>query len=495
MSKVVRGFFLFSIASFIAVVVGYIVHIALGRALGPGGYGVFNTVNSLITITSVITTAGIPLAVAKFVSEREGSSRDILKKGLILQFILAVFIFLVYMLGAELIAGSVGDPSLAFFIRIAALGVPLGAMFGLLDSYFNGRKSFGRQTVDSIISNVMKLSAIIFVFLGFGVAGALGGYVLSPLLGLVAASIFCWMLVKGEKKDTKESNVGFKKLLYFAIPTIAFTLCLTLLYNIDIISVKSLLKSDELSGFYSAASMISRISLFLLGAITVVLFPTLSGSISLGEIKTTRKYISNTFRYLLILLLPIALIVGITSGDFVSLIYSSKFLPAASPLSILFFGFVCIVFLQLFGMIINAEGKPWIIAAILAIAVIISIILNLILDPLLGITGAAIATTFAALVGALIAGFYVNKRHGIEIRAETIARIVAGLILIVLVWFVLSKLIVLKGIFLLVEYAILFGGYLVFLLLIKEFGKEDWEALYKILPGQISIPLRKILGN
>ena len=492
MSKVIRGLLLLSIASFLAAGIGYVVHVALGRALGPEGYGIFNTVNSLVSLISILAIAGIPLAVSKYSSEMEGSSK-VLKKGLILQSVLAAIIFIFFMLGAELIAGAVGDPNLAPLIRIISLGIPLSALSGVFDCFLNGNRLFGRQTIDSLVINLGKLSAIVLVLIGLGVAGALGGYVIGALLGLITSASFCWILLKERKPNNQD--IKYMKLMKFAVPTILFSLLFALLYNIDILSVKILLKSDELTGFYSAASMISRVPMFVLGAIMTVLFPTLSYSMSKNEGDKTRRYISNTLRYLLILLLPMAVIVGLTADDFTSLIYSAKYQNAGAPLSILFFGFVGIVLVQLFGTIINAEGKPMIIVAILLVSVLLSGILNFILDPVLGIKGAAIATTCAAYIGVIMAGYYINKRHKINIKFSTIAKIIAGLILTVLLWALINHFFIFKGMILLVEYGILFAAYLIFLMIIKGYEKEDLELLYGVLPQKLAEPIRKILGS
>jgi len=491
MSKVIRGLLLLSVANFLAAGIGYVIHVALGRALGPEGYGVFNTINSLVSVIAILTAAGIPLAVSKYTAELEGSDR-VLKKGLTLQSILAAIVFIFLMLNAEFVAGLIGDLSLVPLIRIAALGIPIMALYSVFDGFLNGNSSFGRQTADSIIVNIGKLFAIVLVIIGFGVAGALGGYVLGAMLGLIATVIFCWMLLKERGANKSRGNIEYARMLNFAIPIMLVSLLSTLLYNIDILSIKILLKSDELTGIYSAASMISRVPMLVFGAIATVLFPTLSYSMSKNEVDRTRKYISNTIRYLLILLLPMALIVGLTSGGLASLIYSAKYQAAGEPLSILFFGFIGIVFMQLFSTVINAEGKPMVTVAILLICAVSSILLNLILDPMLGIVGAATATTISTYVGIIIAGAYINKKHKIDIKLNSISKMIGGLALIALLWTVLNNFLTFKGVYLLIEYAILFGAYLLFLFIVKGYETEDLEVLYKLLPSKVSGVLKKV---
>jgi O-antigen/teichoic acid export membrane protein len=136
-----------------------------------------------------------------------------------------------------------------------------------------------------------------------------------------------------------------------------------------------------------------------------------------------------------------------------------------------------------------------VITKVLLISVALSWILNVVLDPRFGIFGAAVSTTISAWVGVIIAGNYINGKHKIDIKSRTGVRILAGLLIILLLWYLLSNIYIFKGILLLVEYGLLFCTYLLFLLLVGEAGKEDWETVYKMLPKQISDPIRKILKN
>jgi O-antigen/teichoic acid export membrane protein len=134
----------------------------------------------------------------------------------------------------------------------------------------------------------------------------------------------------------------------------------------------------------------------------------------------------------------------------------------------------------------------------------VQVIAALILIPQFGILGAAVSTTLAALVGTVLSLDYVNKKHGISMQASTITRILIGLVLIFILWFILSKFLAFKGLWLLFEYAVLFGAYSFFMLFSGESEKDDWERIYNLLPKPISdftkefvhkfIPMREVVS-
>lgn len=500
MSKTVRGIFLLTVAGFIVILAGYLIQTVLGRVLGPANYGLFTAINALISVTSVITTAGVPIAVSKYVSEMEAKemrheSRTILKKGLLLELLLVLPVFLFYILAAGWLAKGIGDPNAAILIRIAAVGVIFSAMYGVFDNFLNGMKKFGRQTIEIVSINIGKMAAIPFVLLSYGVAGAFVGYVLGGLVGMLVAAVFCILLAReiGKERHTGEKTIGYGRLINFAVPVLVMTLLFNNIYNLDILAVKVLSKSDEITGYYSAAAMIARVPLYLFAGLAAVLLPSLSGTISTGMKEATQKYLRNAIRYVPMILLPMALAVALTSSSLVSLIYTNTYVTAGPTLGVLFFGMILVVFLQLLSTVINAEGKSWEITKIMAVAIAVLISLSILLIPIIGMIGAAIGVTISAAVGILLAGNYVSKRHQVSIDMGSARNTIIGLIVIAVLWFALSLVSQWNGLMLVVEYGILYAGYWIMIVLLGEVKNEDWEMVSKMIPKNVSETIKPFI--
>ncbi len=125
-----------------------------------------------------------------------------------------------------------------------------------------------------VLPSVLKLALIIaFVMMGFGLAGALGGFLASGIIGILISVI---PLRHYFIKVNYEEEVNFREILAYILPITVSTFCFMYLVNIDMILVKYFFASQD-SGIYSLAQMVGKIFLFLPGAISIVMFPRISG--------------------------------------------------------------------------------------------------------------------------------------------------------------------------------------------------------------------------
>ena len=112
---------------------------------------------------------------------------------------------------------------------------------------------------------------------------------------------------------------------------------------------------------------------------------------------------------------------------------------------------------------------------------IISLLLNLYLIPTYGLNGAAIATTFASLIGMIGMSAYVYKKFKALIEIASLIKILIASIIVAAITFFIAP----QGILLIIEYLALFGLYLLLLWLMQEINKEDIEIASRIMPFKI----------
>jgi stage V sporulation protein B len=473
-TSVTKGTMYLIAAQAVFLVVGYVVQITLGRLMGPEVYGVFGVILGFMGLVTLIPSSGVPVAVSKFVGENEEKAGGIMREGLKIQLAICTVLFVIYFSSAGLIASAFSDPRFVFYIQFSSVSIFLAGIGYLYYNYLSGMRYFREQSVVYAVSSITKLLAILLVVLGFGLLGALSDYLFSYFAILVLSFWFSGKITGG--------RFDWRKLFYFSLPLIVYAALSNTLQNMDLFMVKALLKSDDLAGYYTSASMIGRLFYFLIGTFFATLIPAISNSIAEKDKKRTTMYVTTSIRYAVMLLMPISLAVSPTATGLASIVYSAKFAQAGEPLSIFIFGACFLTLLTGFSSMIIAAGRPKICMGIFALACAISLALGITLIPVMGISGAAVATAGSTLVGMVIAAYYVAKEFGCLMSVKSLARIsLASLPVYLLALFIRLP----NNWLLPVEYAALFGIYVVILLATKEIGKEDFKMVEKIIPKEL----------
>lgn len=470
-TTVTKGAVYMVTAQMIAIISSYIIHFGLGRYLGPSMYGIYGVIMALVSMLTLILTSGLPQAVSKYIAEDNKKAYSIIKRTAKVQFMFSLVLFAIIFFGARVIANLLNDRSLVGYIIIAAFIIPFRAMTFLYNSYLNGKHYFKRV---AFLSNLYSVYRVIFIFIlayFFYVKGVLFGMILTSTVSLILV-----LLSIKEKNDEYEFEV--KKAVKFAIPVSIFTVLLTFLLSLDLYMVKSLLGNNELVGYYTSAAVISQIPYSLFSALSFVLLPAVSHSIANGLVVRTKRLINQSMRHILILLVPIVLLISAKSEELVSLIYSSKYMAAVEPLSILTIGLGFFILFFLLAIMINASGKPKLSLGILLLVIPLNFVLNFVLIRSYGLKGAAISTTIASFVAMVIAGSYMYKRFKTIISFKSLVKILmAGLI----IYFIALN-VSLNKYLLGVEVGVLFVLYIGILWVLKEIKKGDIIRLKSLNP-------------
>jgi len=470
--SITKGFLCLAIAQLLFLISGYVIHIGLGRLLVPELYGIYTIVVSLTTIINLILTTGLPQTVSKFVSERPDLAESILKTSSKLQFYMSFIIFIIYFISADFVAEILKDKSLTIFLRVSSFMIVPYAFRTLYSSYFNGLQDYRSQSLILIVHNISKIGLIFgFVLLGYSVFGAVLGFAISPALALLIAVAIAGIPVKAPQYN----NCG--KIIRFALPVIFLSVALNFSTSVDLLALKAIVKNPQAIGYYSAASMISKVPLTLLGALNMALFPAISSVTYLNNVKRTREYICESFRYVVIFLVPATVFVSATSTEFVSFLYSQKYASAGEPLRILIAG---IFFFSIFSYLLNivvASGRATTAMCFSILLLVLSAILNFAMIPVYGMIGAAIAVTLASLISMSILLVYVIHKFGSVVPWITFAKVILSTLLVISIFYVK-----LSGILLLVQYLIAFALYFIMLRMLGEIKEKDIIRLKRLIP-------------
>ncbi|MFH0790512.1 MAG: oligosaccharide flippase family protein [Candidatus Omnitrophota bacterium] len=185
-------------------------------------------------------------------------------------------------------------------VYILAMIIALSWYSSLLLGGLQGLELFRWFTLISIAGGALKLIfTFVFIMLGFNTAGALGALLASGLIVMVIAfwplKEFiidkCLSVGEADKTDrtlisTNENpndhesknseGIDFRGFFFYLFPVAISLFCFASLVNLDMVLVKYFFSPAD-SGLYSLAQMVGKIFLFLPSAISMVMFPMISG--------------------------------------------------------------------------------------------------------------------------------------------------------------------------------------------------------------------------
>ncbi len=263
--------------NFLANFLNLLFQLLIAHKLSPTDFAAFNSLLSIFMLI-FMPLSTLQYVVAKYCAEYKALAQGSKLTFLITDFIrksviLAVSFFIIFwfasghILNALKINSPVSGYLLTAVIALACLiPVFLGAIQGL--------EFFGRLSLSLAITGMFKLAiAFVFIVLGCRIAGALGALLISSAINLC---IFYFFLRHFISFKAVKEYINYKEILSYTLPVALSSFCFIALVNMDMILVKYFFTPKE-AGLYSLSQMVGKIFLFLPSAISIVMFPKVSG--------------------------------------------------------------------------------------------------------------------------------------------------------------------------------------------------------------------------
>ena len=216
-------------------VIGMFYKIPLLNIIGEQGSADFGNAYNIYAVLLTISTAGLPVAVSKLVSEanatgRQNQVRRVFRLSLALFLTLGVLSFLIMSFGSAQLAGLMNDDQAAPGIRALAPAVICVGCLSAFRGYAQGHGNMTPTAVSQIIEALCKLVvglglAYWLVKAGADQSHAAAGAITGVTVGTIVA--LAYMLLnylmgrsqEGLSKDTPDSNGTIvKNLLMIAVP-------------------------------------------------------------------------------------------------------------------------------------------------------------------------------------------------------------------------------------------------------------------------------------
>jgi O-antigen/teichoic acid export membrane protein len=366
----------------------------LTRQLGPEGYGLLMLATTIVSWLGWSITSAFTRTTIKFIGEAE-DWRSVAATVLQLHLVLGVAAAALFWLLSKPVAGALGEPELAPYLRLFVLEVPIFCLTYAHRSVLVGLGKFSQRAVSTAVRWISRLVLIVaLVAAGLSLWGAILGSLLAALIELLVCRFYVrpplfW-----------RSPFPLQKLWGYAVPLFLLALSLRLYEKLDLLMLKLLGGTAADAGFYGTAQNLSLIpSLFTLSFVPLLL-STVTRTLHSADLEKAKRLSRDAMR-LVLLMLPFAGLGAGAAAEIIQLLFSSTFLPAAPLFSVLIFGAVALAMIAVTTAILTAASKPNWTIALTGPMVLLAILGHLWLIPKFGTIGAASVTTFVASLGAV----------------------------------------------------------------------------------------------
>ncbi len=412
------------IAAVLVNVVTYLTRIFLARELTLAEYGLFYAIMGLMVLFASIREFGLSDALTKFVPEflvkkKYKELKSTLVFVAIVQFSIGAAITILTVIFAKQLAIHY------FHVETAALQIQLMAIgfffTNILTIYLFYLKGVQVPKIYAWIELVQYtvMVGLIFLFLRAGIRDLSPelAYMITPIIAAILFLPFFLRVLPLAKYKAKIDKKLTKTIFSFSIPVLIGSGAYMLISSTDTILL-TYFKGVEKFALYTTAMPTAKLLLMLPLAVATIMFPLASEFWGRKDTFNLSATIKILYKYLMIFMLPLALIIFIFPETILQMLYGSRFVPAAAALKVLVIGIIFYSFVLVNISVINGIGKVKQAAKIAYIGAAINLVLSLILILLYDIIGAAIAITITYAVMLIMSTAVMKKNIKIKSVSE-----------------------------------------------------------------------------
>ena len=479
-SSFVNGALITTIGIIITKILGVLYVIPFHAIIGEAGGALYGYAYTIYLLFMSLSSAGIPLAISRIVSEYQTLGYYNIKKrafvlGKRIALVLGIISFMIIMIFAPLLAKAViGDvvggntvEDIAFVIRVIGTAILIVPILSIYRGYFEGHRFMSAPSISQVLEQLVRVLIIIFgslisiKYFNLNLTTSVGVALFGATMGALVSYIYLVdKLFKNKTKfnikarDVNEPYVSdkiiIKKIIMYAFPFIMIDIFKSLYSYIDMFTVvKGLVDYAKYSAIeaetvYSILSTwgakFNMIVLSISTGVVVSLIPNLTESIVKKDKKQVNKKIVQALSILLYLTVPITFGISFLSEAIWTLFYGESIYGSSLLSYYIFVGLFTGLFTTTVTVLQTLKDYKSVLIS-LCIGVLIKLILNISLlrgfmlinlPPYYGVITATIIGYLVSFISCLIILKYKYKVV-FENIIKYLIEILCGSILMILV--------------------------------------------------------------
>lgn len=379
----------------VQMILTLIVGVLSARYLGPDNYGLLHYGTAWITFFCSFSNLGINSIIVKDFFDNPNEQGKTLGSAILLRFISSILSAIIVIGSVFLINGN--EPLTIAVVALQSLGLIFN-IFEIINYWFQSQY---KSKITSIALVIAYIASSVYKIILLSLDKDVRWFAFATSVDHIAMAIFLWTAYK--KHNGPPLSFSWQKaksLLKSSYHYILSTTMVAIYSQTDKIMLKEMLSEAEV-GYYSVSTGICAMWVFVLTAIIDSMYPTILKLHSCDSDGFKKK---NKQLYAIVFYISSAVsILFVLFGDFgINLVYGKAYIPAATTLKIVTW-YTAFSYL---GVARNAwivsEGKQKYLKYMYCGAAIINVVLNLVLIPVMGASGAALASLITQVFTSII---------------------------------------------------------------------------------------------
>ncbi|MBD8113714.1 putative polysaccharide biosynthesis protein [Priestia megaterium] len=469
-SKLLRGTFVLTLGTYVSRILGMIYLFPFAILVGTVGGALFGYGYNQYAIYLSIATAGMPMAVSKFVSKYNAlgdyyTSRRMYRAGMKLMLVTGILAFLLlYSLAPVMSRITLGGSDLnnsledvVMVMRMVSVALIVVPMMSLMRGFFQGHQSMGPTAVSQVVEQLVRVvfllasTYIVIKVVHGSLALAVGFATMGAFVGALAGlSVLIWywkkrkpyldkMVNEQTVTPTRISTVSiFKELLTYSLPYVFVSLAIPLYQYVDQFTFNRAMVAagqkeiaESMNGIVqSYVPKLVMIPVSLATAFGLTLVPTITRSFVNKDYNVLQKQIDQTYQTIMFLVLPASVGLMALAGPAYTFFFGTDASDAGGNV-LLYYAPVALLFsfFTVNGAILQGINKQKYAVLSLLFGLIVKIVVNVPFILMFHEIGSVLATALGYIVS-LVYMFALIQKHAKYNYSEFIKRSVLILIFV-----------------------------------------------------------------
>ncbi|HEV7248289.1 MAG TPA: lipopolysaccharide biosynthesis protein [Shinella sp.] len=406
----------------VSAAIAFISQIILARVMGEFEYGIFVFVWALVVIFGDLSCLGIHTTIVRFLPGYVGRSAYAEIRGLTSTARIFAMLTSTGLAAAGLLCLWLFHESFAGYylvpLFIGLFCMPMIALGDVLESTARAHS----WAVVALSPTYIVRPLLILVFMMLAIALDAPHTALTAIVAALAATYLTTVvqffnIVRrlGKRYVAGPRKIEFSLWIRAALPIFLIEGFGFMLTNSDVLVVGLFLDPESVAIYFAAAKTMALVH-FVFFSVKAAAAPRFSAMFSAGDRMALARFAGETARWTF---WPSLLVGGgvLLVGHFLLSLFGPAFTAGYSLMFILFVGIVAKALVGPGEVLLTMSGEQKLCVAVYAVALTANIAFNVTLIPLYGLTGAAIATTSAMIVEAVLLHLAVRTKLSIILFA------------------------------------------------------------------------------